>query len=197
MHGERTSSDAFLLFGRIARKHRFVLPEDLQECLGIQERLELMGGRMRLGEVLSDQGYMGVEHVVWILGRQRLDAPCTPEKSLFGDLAVRNGFIPPAAVARALKRARRGTGRDGMRIGEVLVAQGEMAARERDAILLLQRRLREGAVLDAGMEREPKRFLLLEEGPVRRSRIRRIAAAAVLGILLAVLAAIVAFAVFQ
>ncbi|MHC4779701.1 MAG: hypothetical protein ACYTFG_14090 [Planctomycetota bacterium] len=198
MKGKAKKDEAFLLFGRLARKHRFVLPDDLEECLIIQQKLKLMGGRKRLGEVLIDQGYLTDEHVLWVLKRQRGGGETYPtETTLFGDLAAVNGFIRPMAVEKALKVQRKESKRgESLRVGELLVARGEMTPPERDAVLALQERLRgAGPVLEA--EEGSARVLLLEEESVRRRQWRPIAAALLVGILLAALAAVVAFAILR
>lgn len=169
-----SSPEAKLLFGRIARKHRFVLPEDLEECVAMSERLRMMGLAKRLGEILADQGYLSADHVQWILERQSLDAPLAPEDTRFGDLAVLNGFVPPGHVDRALraqqKEARRG---ETLRIGEILVAEGIMRAADRDAVLALQRRVRAapaGAPAETPAPAQAPSFLLLEATRPRKSR---------------------------
>jgi hypothetical protein len=159
-----------LLFGRIARKHRFVLPEDLEECLAMAERLRLMGLAKRIGEILADQGYLSEDHVQWILQRQSLADPLPLEATRFGDLAVLNAFVPPGAVERALKgqmkEAKRG---DARRLGEILVAENAMRVADRDAILCLQQRLRAGAGPQAEPGAAPP-FLLLEASAPRPKR---------------------------
>ncbi|MHC4599137.1 MAG: hypothetical protein ACYS47_09040 [Planctomycetota bacterium] len=198
MKGKAKKSDAHLLFGRIARKHRFVLPDDLEECLIIQQKLRLMGGEKRLGEVLIDQGYLSEEHVLWVLKRQRGKGETFPAETIrFGDLASLNGFVRPAAVDKALKVQRKAAKKgEPLRIGEILVAGGEMTPTERDAILAVQKRLR-GDGESLPNEEEVGRVLLLEAGTIRRRPWRPIAAALAVGVLLAALAAVLAFAILR
>ncbi|MHC5038097.1 MAG: hypothetical protein ACYTHM_12345 [Planctomycetota bacterium] len=169
MTGDPKQYDALLLFGKIARKHRFVLPDDLEECLAIQEKLRLIGGEKKLGEVLVDQGYLTADHVTWILGRQGTEI-VPEEASLFGDLAVLNGFVRRGAVDKALKTQKKDLKRGStfLRIGELLVGDGEMTPQEREAILSLQSRLRAGKEGAAKPPRAPA-FLVLEAGPMARS----------------------------
>jgi hypothetical protein len=172
--------EAMLLFGRIARKHRFVLPEDLDECLGIAEKLRMMGLSKRIGEILIDQGYLSGDHVRWILQRQEPPGPVTAEASRFGELAVLNGFVAARLVQRGLKA---------QRLGEILVGEGSMRAPDRDAVLALQQRLRAGS--GPGVEPGAPPFLLLEApAPPKR---RRILLAALVALLLLGLAALAAF----
>jgi hypothetical protein len=164
--------ESMLLFGRIARKHRFVLPEDLEECLAMAEKLRLMGLAKKIGEILSDQGYLSEDHVQWILQRQSLPQPLPPEDSLFGDLAVLNSFVLPGAVERALREQQKDAKRgDARRIGEILVAENSMRTVDRDAIVYLQQRLRTGAGLRTGSgEGTAPSFLLLEASAPRPKR---------------------------
>jgi hypothetical protein len=182
--------EAMLLFGRIARRHRFVLPEDLEECLGIAEKLRMMGLSKRLGEILVDQGYLSDDHVRWILQRQDPAGPVPPEASRFGDLAVLNGFVAARVVQRGLKAQRKGAKKGpALRIGEVLVGEGSMRAPDRDAILALQQRLR--AATGTGADPGAPPFLLLE-APALPKR-RRLLLAALVALLLLGLAAFAAF----
>jgi hypothetical protein len=198
MKGKAKKNDAHLLFGRIARKHRFVLPDDLEECLIIQQKLRLMGGAKRLGEVLIDQEYLSEEHVLWILKRQRGQGEVfAPETTRFGELASLNGFVRPAAVDKGMKVQRKAAKKgESLRIGEILVAGGEMTPTERDAILTLQKRLRgDGEPLVD--EEGAGKVLLLEAGRIPRRPWRPIAAALAVGVFLAVLAAVLAFAILR
>jgi hypothetical protein len=198
MKGKAKKSDVYLLFGKIARKHQFVLPDDLDECLIIQQKLRLMGGKLRLGEVLMDQGYLTNEHVMWILKRQFGSGRDLPEDATqFGALATVNGFIARIAVDRALKTQRKAAKKgENLRIGEILVAGGEMTPPERDAILMLQKRIR-GVKDGADREEGSAKVLLLEEERVRKRRWRPIVAALLMGAVLAVLAVLLAFAILQ
>ena len=160
--------EQILLFGRIARKHRFVLPPELEECLAIQDKLALMGGAKLIGEVLVDLGYLADEHVRWILERQELDCPVEHEDTLFGELCAANGLASMSAVERALKAqakaARKGDSRP---VGEFLVAVGDLTARERDAIIALQARVRRVPTV-APAARAPQPFLMFETDSPRR-----------------------------
>jgi len=198
MKGKAKKNDAYLLFGKIARKHQFVLPDDLEECLIIQQKLRLMGGELRLGEVLIDQGYLTNEHVMWILKRQWGSGEELPEDTTrFGVLAATNAFISQVALERALKMQRKVARKgDGLRIGEILVAGGEMTPPERDAIVKLQKRLR-GVGETAEKEDGGVRVLLLEEERVRKRQWRPIVAALLMGVVLAVLAVMLAFAILE
>jgi hypothetical protein len=101
------------------------------------------------------------------------------------------------AIERAVKIQNK-AGKKGAapRIGEILVSLDEMKAPERDALLSLQRRVRgtgEGATEGASRPT----VLVLEEGPASRQSWRPVAAALVVGMLLALLAVVIAFAVFR
>ncbi|GEM_PF-2060474 len=194
--GDGINADAMLLFGRVARKHHFVLLDDLEECLAIQQKLRMMGGNRMLGEILVDQEYLTVEHVKWILARQKPHATLPEETTRFGDLAVVNGFLSPGAVARALKIQRRKASREETRrIGEVLVAEGVMMPAERDAILSLQHRIRGQA---DSSSTESRRVLLIEvDGDLRWRARRTLAAILLVGALLLALAALVGFIVLR
>lgn len=197
MTADPQKSDLLLLFGRILRKHRFVLPEDLDECLAIQQKLQLMGGSRTLGQVLVDQGYLTADHVTWVLNRQAGDAPLGAEETLFGDLTVRNGFAEAADVARALKAQRR-TAKRGQerRLGDLLVSADVMTLFERDAILKLQRRLR-GDAPARGVPAADSEVLLLEAERQAPGRGRAIAAALAAGLVMTALAALLAFAILR
>jgi hypothetical protein len=157
----------------------------------------MMGGSKRLGDVLMDQGYLTEDHVKWILSRQGGKIPLAKDTTLFGDLCVTNEFVKIPAVARALKIQRKESKKgDARRIGEILVAEDEMSPADRDAILLLQERLRGNQGAKA-KKRGTRSVLVLEAGQPSRRNWRPIAAAAFAGILILVLVLLIAFAVLR
>lgn len=189
------TSDSMLLFGRIARKHRFVLPHDLEECLVIQEKLRLMGGSRRLGDILIDQGYLTPDHVTWVLARQARTEPAPPLGSRFGEIAVLNGLAPRGAVQRALKaQAREAKKATTRKIGEILVADGMLEPSEKFAILALQARVR-STEQEALSHAEAAPILVLEAGSMHRARSRFIIVGLITLIAAAVLAALIAYMV--
>jgi hypothetical protein len=197
MSGPPKTPEALQLFGRLLRKHRFVLADDLEECLVIQQKLRLMGGAKPLGEVLLDQGYLTLEHVAWILKRQTEGLPLPREETMFGDLAVANDFASVASVEKALrtqkKEVKKGNPR---RIGEIIVSDDDMSPPQRDALLLLQGRVRgeTGRFVDAPPD---PTCLVLEESPAHARRWRPMAVALVAGLILMLLAILVAFAILR
>ena len=130
--------------------------------------------------------------------RQRGQGEVFPsETTRFGDLATLNGFVRPAAVDKALKIQRKAAKKgEPLRIGEILVAGGEMTPTERDAILALQKRLR-GDGETSPEEEGSGRVLLLEAGRIPRRHWRPVAAALAVGVLLVALAAVLAFAILR
>lgn len=166
--------DALLLFGNVALRHHYLYRHELEECLGIQERMRLIGGAGPIGSILVDQGYLEPEHVRSILGRQKTPGPSAPELTRFGFLAKANAFLSDKDIDRALGLQKRYLDERDHRLhlGEMLVVQGLLTVAERDALLAAQRRLR-GEETPAALDHADGETLLLElTGLERRTGLR-------------------------
>ncbi|MCK6473862.1 MAG: protein kinase [Planctomycetes bacterium] len=124
------------LFGTLAVRGHFVLPEQVDEALKLQKQYESNGQRVpRLGELLSHLGYMTPEQVRAVLQGQGPQA-----KGLFGEIGIRWQIFTKADIEAALSTQRelKGAGEAPMRIGQVLLTRGKIKAHQIRAILQAQ-----------------------------------------------------------
>jgi hypothetical protein len=180
--------DALLLFGNLALRHHYVHRADLKECLGIQERMAMMGGAKRIGEILVDQEYLEPSHVTALLRRQELQRPPEEAFSRFGFLGVVNGLLDERDIRKALRLQAKFEKEKGMRphIGEMLMIAGVLTLAERDALLACQRRVRRQCEAEHPPQVTDRDLLLIEIAKIQRqSRVR-----GTLIVLLLVLAAV-------
>ncbi|MCX7805305.1 MAG: protein kinase, partial [Planctomycetota bacterium] len=124
------------LFGTMAVRGHFVLPEQVEECLAIQRSLEAAGKKVpRLGEILAAKGYMTPDQV-----RAVLEGQHSLKGGLFGEIAIRWKFCLPDAVEACLKIQREADARGERpkRLGELLVERGALRPHQVHAILQAQ-----------------------------------------------------------
>lgn len=124
------------LFGTLAVRGHFVLPEQVDEALKLQKQYESNGQRVpRLGELLSHLGFMTPEQVRAVLQGQGPQA-----KGLFGEIGIRWQIFTKADIDAALttQRELKDAGEAPMRIGQVLLTRGKIKAHQIRAILQAQ-----------------------------------------------------------
>lgn len=124
------------LFGTLAVRGHFVLPEQVDEALNLQKQYESNGQRVpRLGELLSHLGYMTPEQVRAVLQGQGPQA-----KGLFGEIGIRWQIFTKTDIDAALttQRELKDAGEAPMRIGQVLLTRGKIKAHQIRAILQAQ-----------------------------------------------------------
>jgi predicted Ser/Thr protein kinase len=129
---------ADLLFGRIALLESYLNRNQLALALAAQEEEARDGGRASLGEVCLSRGYLPREAVREIVRRQEAEL-VSAQDTLFGALAVRNGFVSEDDIERAV--AVQAQGKEHRPIGELLLAGDLLHAQQHGALLTAQRRL--------------------------------------------------------
>ncbi|MHC4779004.1 MAG: hypothetical protein ACYTFG_10555 [Planctomycetota bacterium] len=131
-----------LLFGRIALRKGYVLLQDLEDSLYLQEREPQRG---RIGEILVSRGLLTEEKTQEILEEIRLRASRRGEsgrpvgEALFGNVAVRHGFIDEEEINKALRKQEnlRDEGKRA-RLGEILVTNEQLTCAQVERILNFQ-----------------------------------------------------------
>lgn len=165
-----------LLLGRLALRARIVGPRPLADAVALQGRVRAIGGTAPpLGDVMRDLGLMNAEQVETLL-RQQAEGE-VPADDRVGALAVLNGLTTAMRVSQAVER-QAASGRRGepvLRLGEILVAQGDLVPQAVRALLCCQGRLRGVAPASASDEsavevvpggyRVGGEMLLLEDAP--------------------------------
>ena len=192
-----------LLLGRIAMRHSELVPRTLNEAIGLQDRLRAIGGTAPpLGQILLDLSMLDGEMIENMLAWQRDGAP--PPDDRIGALAVLNGFSTGERVRRAAERqaAAGERGDPPQRLGELLVASGDLTSQAARALLAAQARLRGSEIpeleSDEPWEVVPGGYrlsgdvLLLEAAPelVMEERIPPLLVAALVASILALAAAL-------
>ncbi len=151
----RTQAEAGLLLGRLALRARVLQPRHLLDAVSLQERLRAMGGiAPPIGKVLVDLGLLEEDQVRSLLASQ--EGGARPEDNRIGGLAILNGLSTRARIERAAQaQAERNARREpAQRLGEILVASGDLAPQAVRALLACQARLR-GAPAPALLESQP------------------------------------------
>ncbi|MCW8131415.1 MAG: protein kinase, partial [Planctomycetota bacterium] len=124
------------LFGTLAVRGHFVLPEQVNEALAIQLQFEQGGQKApRMGEILAAKGYMTPEQVQAVLRGQG-----SPQGKMFGQVASAWHFCSEEDVQAALafQQEQRAIGQRAPRIGEILVSRGAMKPHQIRAVLQAQ-----------------------------------------------------------
>lgn len=126
------------LFGEIAVRLFMTTRRDLDRALRAQREARAAGGDPSLGEVMVGLEILTKEQVQAVLKAQTVYDETSVE-TLYGKLAVKNGFITQGDLDRALSVQDR-TGRR-LRIGEVLVKKGYVSWEQHEALLRAQERI--------------------------------------------------------
>lgn len=121
------------LFGRVAVDLGLITPEQLSECLAMQHTEYVEGETRRqhkpIGVLLMERGYLSYESFLKVVAEQdrRMNKPVrhallSRKDLLFGQLAVRQGFITGDQLHRALRKQATMVelGRPVKRLGQVL-----------------------------------------------------------------------------
>ncbi len=129
------------LFGEIAVRLYMTTRRDLDRALKAQKKAREVGGNPNLGEVMIGLELLNQSHVNTILKAQESYDDKSIE-TLYGSLAIKNGFITKADLEAALRIQER-TGRR-LRIGEVLVKKGFVTWEQHESLLRAQQRILAG-----------------------------------------------------
>ncbi len=136
-----SQDDAYLVFGKLAVKYKFVVEEQIQEALSIQKQERLDGKKALLGEILVAQGMMSQIQLDFLLSIQKVIETRKMDRK-FGMIAVKNGFATPEDIERALieqKKSYENT-KTVKLLGDILVELKLMTKDQCDAILIKQER---------------------------------------------------------
>lgn len=134
-----------LLFGRIVERSGLARPEDIAECLDIQEKHP---GRP-LGEILVDRGYLTRNQLQQVLDIQaqtfettHKDTQLRLKESLFGQLVLLKRFARSGDVHECL-RLQQKLREQGQHVflGELLVMKSRMSASQVAEILRAQNKM--------------------------------------------------------
>ncbi|MCI0342071.1 MAG: hypothetical protein L0216_13165 [Planctomycetales bacterium] len=139
----KADAEAGLLLGRLALRSRVIQPRHLLDAISLQERLRAIGGvAPPVGKVLVDLGLLEEGQVRSLLESQ--GAGARPEDDRIGGLAILNGLSTRGRIERAAQTQteRNVRGEPVQRLGEILVASGDLAPQAVRALLACQARLR-------------------------------------------------------
>jgi hypothetical protein len=135
-----STSNAHLL-GQIAVKEGFVTPAQLEECV----RLQAGGMRKTLGALLVEKGFLTLERLEEVTKLQHVrfeSIAADPQKGgLFGQLAVRHGYLSPAQLAEGLREQEvLSQGGSSLMLGQILLKKGALSVDHFLEILRLQKK---------------------------------------------------------
>lgn len=148
---DRPGTNAEYLFGELAVRLFLLTRKDLDRGLRAQREAREAGGDPSLGEVLVGLSLLTEEQVATILRAQAIYDDKSVE-TLYGRIAIKNGFLTQSNLDSALKTHERLQRR--LRIGEVLVKKGYLTWEQHEAILRAQERILNG-IERAGRDGEP------------------------------------------
>ena len=123
------------LFGTLAVRYHFVLPQQVNEAIELQQRYQQSGQTVpRLGEILAQRGYMTNDQVRAVLKGQTANGSVR-----FGEVAIALQFCPDSEVESALIVQNEIKACGGhQRLGEILVARGKLRPHQVHAVLQAQ-----------------------------------------------------------
>lgn len=129
------------LLGQIAVKEGFVTPEQLEECV----RLQAEAGGKALGTILVEKGYLTPVKLTEItrLQRVRFEAlGADPARGgLFGQLALRHGYVTAPQLAEALREQEAlARGGSALQLGQILIRKEYLSSAHFLEILRLQKK---------------------------------------------------------
>lgn len=139
--GSDTQSQADQLFGEIAVRLFMATRRDVDRALKAQNEARAVGAEPSIGEVMIGLDMLSENQVNAILKAQEVYDDRSVE-TLYGNLAIKNGFITKADLQFALRIQER-TGRR-LRIGEVLVKKAFVSWEQHEALLRAQERILAG-----------------------------------------------------
>jgi hypothetical protein len=128
------------LLGQIALQEGFITPDQLEECLRLQDAAQ---GKT-LGVILVEKGYLSPDRLQTLaeIQKRRFDAlHADPSRGgLFGQLAVRHGYLTQNQLSQGLRQqelqARSGSS---LQLGQILMRQGSLSLAGFLQVLQLQR----------------------------------------------------------
>jgi len=138
---DTTPAGADRLFGEIAVRLFMTTRRDVEQALKAQREAREAGSDPTLGEVMVGLDLLEADQVATVLRAQAIYDDRTIE-TLYGQLAVKNGFVSAADLELALTIQRRTGSR--LRIGEVLVKKGFITWEQHEALLRTQERVLQG-----------------------------------------------------
>jgi hypothetical protein len=138
---DATPAGADRLFGEIAVRLFMTTRRDVERALKAQREAREAGGDPSLGEVMVGLDLLEADQVATVLRAQAIYDDRTIE-TLYGQLAVKNGFVSASDLELALTIQRRTGAR--LRIGEVLVKKGFITWEQHEALLRTQERVLQG-----------------------------------------------------
>ena len=151
-----SGGDACLVLGRLAIKHGFIQPGQLEEALALQRRERGEGRQGLLGSILLRRGFVDQKQLDFLLSVQMMVEQRKLDR-MFGAVAVKNGFVRAEDMEAALKEQERvfKTKRAVRLIGEILVGWGKLEPAQRDALLERQKRLSPSESAPEAAPKEP------------------------------------------
>ncbi len=135
-----------LLLGEIALTLKLITPDQLNECVVIQEKEEIP---RQLGIILQEKGYLSQAALEKILGDQHqkllkfMDNSQNKQRSvLFGQMAISRGYLTSGQLNESL-REQSNIDKMGifMHLGEIFVKKSFMQENQVQEILKEQKRL--------------------------------------------------------
>ena len=139
------------LFGELAVRLYMTTRRDLDRALRAQAEARQAGSEPSLGEVMVGLELLTEPQVAAILKAQGTYDETNVE-TLYGGIALKNGFVTQADLEQALRVQQR-TGRR-LRIGEVLVKKGYLGWEQHESILRAQERILMGIERSQAQKRE-------------------------------------------
>jgi len=131
-----TASNAHLV-GQIALAEGLVTPERLEECVKLQGK---SGDGRNLGQILVEKGYLSREQLERLISLQKTrfeTISSDPARGgLFGQIAVRQGYVSQANLAECL-REQAGSS---LMLGQVLMKKGYLTVENFLEILRRQKK---------------------------------------------------------
>jgi hypothetical protein len=129
------------LFGEIAVRLFMTTRRDVERALRAQREAREAGGAPTIGEVMVGLDLLNQQQVQAVLRAQQIYDETSVE-TLYGKLALKNGFIQQKDLDLALKVQHRTGNR--LRIGEVLVKKGFLTWDQHESLLRAQERILAG-----------------------------------------------------
>ena len=140
---EISVDDPLLILGQLAVKFGFINQGQLQQIIGEYCRSKETGDESQTGRLLVERGLISENQLSFILAVQGFKVTRETDCK-FGHLAIKNNFASPKDVEWALKEQKRifSETKAIALIGDILVQKGIITPVQREAILLVQKRLK-------------------------------------------------------
>lgn len=163
---EISHSDSCLVIGKLAMKHKFVNEEQIRGALTIQEQEKGAGHTLPLGEILVNQGMISQSQMDFLLSVQKMAETRQLDRT-FATIAVKNGFATREEIEGTLKEQKRllKETQTVKLIGDMLVESGLLEERQKDAILMRQKRIQEDTLEKNKEDEAPGNEKPVRKGP--------------------------------